>query len=211
MDIRTFLLGPLSTNGYLVSEGGEAVFVDPGGDPAPVVEALSREGLTLTHILVTHLHCDHIYGCAALAKATGAPILAYEKDDFLMDSEIGRGGGGFGLPPVRPFAHENLAPGTTRFLGLPVNVLHTPGHTPGSLSFHFPEQGVVFGGDLLFKRSIGRSDFPGGDGNQLLESVRRELFTLPDETVVYSGHGPWTTVGDERMHNPFFQVRGRMW
>ena len=205
MDIRTFTLGPLSTNGFLLSEGRDAVFVDPGGDPAPILDALRAGGLTLTHILVTHLHCDHIYGCAALAAATGAPILASDMDAHLWETGVG-GGGFMGLPVVERFEYVNLDPGEAEYLGRAVRVLHTPGHTPGSLSFYFPDAGAVFGGDVLFKRSIGRSDFPGGSNSQLLESVRRELFTLPPETVVYPGHGPETSVGDERTHNPFFQV-----
>lgn len=204
MNIRVFTLGPLMTNGFLVARNGDAVFVDPGGDPAEVVNVLREQNLSLTHILVTHMHCDHIYGCAALAKATGAPILASDMDAELWDTEVG-GGGLMGLPRVEPFEHKDLPPGDAEFLGQAVRVLHTPGHTPGSLSFHFPEAGVVFAGDLLFKRSIGRTDFPGGSHPQLLESVRREVFRLPHETVVYAGHGPETTVGDEYAHNPFFQ------
>ncbi len=204
MRIETFPLGPLATNGYLLSEGGKAVFVDPGGDPARVLAAIERQGLELTHILVTHLHCDHIYGCASLARSTGAPILANPEDAFLMDTEVG-GGGLMGLPMVERFDYGALREGPAEFLGLPCEVLATPGHTPGSLSFHFPEQGQVLVGDLLFKRSIGRTDFPGGDTAALMDSVRSKIFTLPPETVVLSGHGPATTAGDEHNHNPFFQ------
>jgi glyoxylase-like metal-dependent hydrolase (beta-lactamase superfamily II) len=203
MKIRTFTLGPLGTNGFLAAHGGRAVFVDPGGDPAPVLAALETGGLTLEAVLVTHLHCDHVYGCAALARATGAPVLVGREDLPLLDTELG-GGGLMGLPLVEPFEPTVLAPGPARFLDLPCTVLHTPGHSPGSLSFHFPDQGVVFVGDVLFRRSIGRTDFPGGDTQTLLDAVRERLFTLAPETVVHSGHGPSTTVGDEMAHNPFF-------
>jgi glyoxylase-like metal-dependent hydrolase (beta-lactamase superfamily II) len=202
MKIQTFTLGPLGTNGYLASRAGRAVFVDPGGDPAPVLAALSAGGLTLEAVLLTHLHCDHVYGCAALARATGAPVLLGEADLPLQDTELG-GGGFMGLPLVEPFEPTPLAPGPARFLDQPCTVLPTPGHSPGSLSFHFPDQGVVFVGDVLFRRSIGRTDFPGGDLDILLAAVREHLFTLPPETVVYSGHGPATTIGDEMAHNPF--------
>lgn len=202
MKIRTFTLGPLGTNGFLAAHGGRAVFVDPGGDPAPVLAALKAGGLTLEAVLVTHLHCDHVYGCAALARATGAPVLVGREDLPLLDTELG-GGGLMGLPLVEPFEPTVLAPGSARFLDLPCTVLPTPGHSPGSLSFHFPDQGVVFVGDVLFRRSIGRTDFPGGDLDTLLAAVREHLFTLPPETVVYSGHGPATTIGDEMAHNPF--------
>jgi len=203
MHIETFPLGPLATNGYLVSHEGQAVFVDPGGDPARVLAAIKAQGLRLTHILVTHLHCDHIYGCAALAQATGAPVLANPEDGFLLDTEVG-GGGLMGLPRVDLFDYESLRPGPAEFLGLPCSVLHTPGHTPGSLSFFFPDQKQVFVGDLLFKRSIGRTDFPGGSTEALLAAVREKIFVLPSDTVVLSGHGPATTAGDEKTHNPFF-------
>ncbi|MBU1001784.1 MAG: MBL fold metallo-hydrolase [Proteobacteria bacterium] len=204
MDIRSYALGPLMTNGFLVRNGPEALFIDPGGDPALVLEDIRKQGLSLKQIVITHLHCDHIYGAAAMAKATGAPVLAHPKDEFLLGTEVG-GGGLMGLPLVDDFPYGPLQPGSARFLGLEVEVLHTPGHSPGSVSLYFREQGVVFVGDLLFKRSVGRTDFHGGSTATLMDSVRDKIFTLPPETVVYSGHGPETTVGDERLHNPFFQ------
>jgi len=109
-----------------------------------------------------------------------------------------------GLPRVTLFDFLDLPAGETTFLGLACRVLATPGHTPGSRSLYFPEAGALFSGDLLFNRSIGRTDFPLGDHEALMRSVRELIFTLPPETVVFSGHGPETTVGDEREHNPFF-------
>jgi len=203
LKVRTFPIGPLEVNCYLVSNRAEAVVVDPGGDPAPILRILKSDGLKLTHIIDTHLHFDHIYGNSALAKATGAPILAGQADAFLLETEIGKGGL-MVFPRVEDFDFESLKPGETTFLDRPCKVLPTPGHSPGSLSLYFPQDHMVFSGDLIFYRSIGRTDFPGGDYEQLLESVRREIFTLPGETVIYSGHGPKTTVGDEKMHNPFF-------
>jgi hydroxyacylglutathione hydrolase len=201
--VHTFALGPLETNCFLLVKDGSAVAVDPGGDPAEVLEAMKKGKLTLTHILNTHLHCDHIYGNKELSRATDAPILGSPKDEFLLSTEIGAGGF-MGLPRVGGFEYQHLEPGESTFLGEPCTILSTPGHTPGSLSFHFPESGVVFVGDLLFYRSIGRSDFPGGSMETLLRTVRERIFTLPGETVVYPGHGPETTVGDEKLHNPFF-------
>jgi glyoxylase-like metal-dependent hydrolase (beta-lactamase superfamily II) len=110
-----------------------------------------------------------------------------------------------GLPRIDDFSYEPIMPGETEFVGLPCTVMATPGHTRGSLSFYFPDAGAVFVGDLIFKRSIGRTDFPGGSMETLIASVRENIFTLPPETVIYSGHGPETTVGDEKNHNPFFQ------
>jgi len=204
MEITAFPLGPLEANGYLLARGREAVFVDPGGDPGAVLRTLTEKHLRLTHILVTHLHFDHIYGVKELAQATLAPILANPKDEFLLHTEMGLGGF-MGLPKVSPFDFGPIEPGETLFLDTPCTVLATPGHTPGSLSFYFPKARAVFVGDLLFYRSIGRTDFPGGDMDALIKSVREKIFALPPETVVYSGHGPATTVGEEAGHNPFFQ------
>lgn len=203
MLVTVFPLGPLQTNGYLLESGGLAAFVDPGGDPAPVLTALDGRGLSLEAVLLTHLHCDHLYGAAALVKATGAPVLASPDDGFLLDTELG-GGGFMGLPLVPEFSFDPLPEGPGEFLGLPCRVLSTPGHSPGSLSLYFPEEGVVFVGDLLFERSVGRTDFPGGDMEALMRSVRDKIFTLPGATVVYPGHGPATSVAGEMAHNPFF-------
>jgi glyoxylase-like metal-dependent hydrolase (beta-lactamase superfamily II) len=203
MKVTALNLGPLETNCFVCSEAGKAVVVDPGGEPSAVLKLLRAEKLELAQILVTHLHCDHIYGCKALAEATGAPVLASATDDFLMQTEVGRGGL-FGLPLVDEFAYADLKPGRHEFLGLECRVLATPGHTPGSLTFYFPAQGHAFVGDLLFYRSVGRTDFPGGSSETLSASVRNEIFTLPGETVVHPGHGPDTSVGDEKHHNPFF-------
>lgn len=203
MDIKMFPLGPLETNCYVASSGTTAIAVDVGGDPAPVAAYLTEKGLRLEAILVTHLHCDHLYGVGELSRASGATVFAGAADAPLLDMEIG-GGGLMGLPQVPPFSWEPLGPGELTLVGQTCRVLATPGHSAGSLSFYFPDSGAVFVGDLLFYRSIGRTDFPGGDYEALMRSVREAIFSLPPETVVYSGHGPATTVGDEMRHNPFF-------
>ncbi|MFW6324124.1 MAG: MBL fold metallo-hydrolase [Desulfovibrionales bacterium] len=204
MSVEIFHLGPLETNCFLLHAQGRAVVIDPGGDPKPVLSFLQSNNLALTHILNTHLHCDHIYGNKVLQEKTGAPVLCSPDDVFLLETEIG-GGGFMGLPRVDTFKFEHLEESRTEFLNESCQVLKTPGHSPGSLSLYFPDSKMVFVGDLLFTRSIGRTDFHGGDMDVLLESVRKKIFSLPAETVVYSGHGPSTTVGDEKNHNPFFQ------
>ncbi|GFK95918.1 Hydroxyacylglutathione hydrolase GloC [Fundidesulfovibrio magnetotacticus] len=203
MQVEMYSLGPLETNSYLAVEGASAVAVDVGGDPAPMLRHLERCGATLTHILLTHLHFDHAYGVKALAEATGATVHAGAADRVLLDSELGQGGF-MGLPRLNPYAFQDLAEGETELLGQPCRVLATPGHSPGSLTYHFPKAGVAFTGDVLFYRSIGRTDFPGGSLDTLLEAVRSKLFTLPGETVLYPGHGPETTVTQEKLHNPYF-------
>ena len=197
--ISTFPMGPLETNGYLVHLNGAAVAVDPGGAPRPMLQYAEKNGLALTHILITHLHFDHIYGAAALAETSGAPVLAGAADAFLMETELGRGGA-FGFPRVTPFSYQPVEEGDLDLGTIACRALATP----GSLSFHFPQAGAVIVGDLLFHRSIGRTDFPGGDLDALRRSVVQKIFTLPDDTVVYPGHGPETTVGAEKLNNPYF-------
>lgn len=201
MKVETFALGPLETNSYLAVQGQEAVAVDAGGSPEPMLRLIKKLGLKLTHVLLTHLHFDHTYGAQALHEATGAPILACAGDAPLMETELGLGGF-MGFPKIRPFTYTPLAEGPATFLGQPCEVLATPGHTPGGVSFYFPESKALFSGDLIFYRSVGRTDFPGGSTQILLDSVKKVL-ALPDDTVIYPGHGPETSVGDERLHNPY--------
>lgn len=203
MDIKLFPLGPLETNSYLASAGSSAVAIDVGGDPAEVLAHLRARDLTLEAILLTHLHCDHLYGVAALAEATGAKVLAGAEDAVLKDTDVGRGGL-MGLPVVQPFSWEPVAPGDLSLLGQTCRVLATPGHSPGSRSYYFPGAKAVFVGDLLFQRFIGRSDFEGGNFEALIASVVQQIFPMDPDTVVYPGHGLTTTVGDEMRHNPYF-------
>jgi len=205
LDVKTFPLGPLQTNCFLISNGQEAVAVDPGGDPKSVLDFMNRQGLTLKVILNTHFHFDHILGNTLLQQATQAPILANPEDDFLLQAQVGGGGGMLGFPKVDAFDYEPLYPGERSFLGETCRILATPGHTPGSLSFYFPDSGKVFSGDLVFQGSIGRTDFPGGSMETLIKAVQENIFSLPEETVIYPGHGPETTVRDEKRSNPFFQ------
>jgi glyoxylase-like metal-dependent hydrolase (beta-lactamase superfamily II) len=202
MHIITFPLGPLETNCFLVHNGKEAIVIDPGGKPTRVISYLQAHNLTLTRILCTHLHFDHTLGIHDLVEALKVPVYASEGDRFMLDSEMGRGGV-WGYPPVGAYIFQGIEPGETSFLGSRCLVLATPGHSPGGLSFYFPDLKAVFSGDTLFYRSIGRSDFQGGELVLLLKSISDRLFTLPEDTKVYSGHGPVTTIGDERRNNPF--------
>lgn len=202
LQVTDFPLGPLETNCYLIHTDKEAVAVDPGGPPKPVLAYCMERGLTLTHILLTHLHFDHTAGVPALVGATGAAVLGSDRDRYMLESELGKGGA-WGLPLNEPFAFSDLAPGELPLPGGPCTVLSTPGHSPGSLSFYFPALKAVFCGDVLFYRSVGRTDFPGGSQEELMTSIRRELFRLPDDTTVYSGHGLSTSIGDEKKNNPY--------
>jgi glyoxylase-like metal-dependent hydrolase (beta-lactamase superfamily II) len=202
MNVHVFTLGPLETNCCLIHTDSEAVAVDVGGDPKEVVAYLTAHKLSLTHILLTHLHFDHTYGVRDLAAATGAKTLGSDKDRYMLSNEMGRGGL-WGLPTVPPYEFDNIGPGDLPLLGTVCRVLATPGHTPGGLSFYFESFDAVFAGDCLFYRSIGRSDFPGGDQAVLLQSIREQLYSLPGDTIVYPGHGLKTAIGDEKRNNPF--------
>jgi len=203
LKVTVMPLGPLDTNCYVVHSDREAVVIDPGGEAQEILSFLASEKVTLAAILNTHLHFDHIQGNADLVAATGLPVMASTKDGFLLETELG-GGGMMGFPRTPSFSYTPLEEGELSLLGTTCRVLATPGHSPGSLSFYFEELGAVFVGDLLFYRSVGRTDFPGSSERELLRSVRASIFTLPEETVVYPGHGPETTVGQEKLNNPFF-------
>ena len=202
MAVYSLSIGPLETNCHIIAVDGCAVAVDVGGDPTSVIEVLTEHKLRLVAICITHLHFDHLYGVAELAKVTGAPVYAPDDDAHLMQSELGVGGV-WGFARVTPFDWSPLTLGEHTFGPITCTVLHTPGHTPGSVSIYFPQENAVCSGDALFYRSIGRTDFPGGDHEGLLRSVSQVLFALPEDTVVYPGHGPSTTIGDEKKSNPF--------
>lgn len=202
MPVATFPLGPLQTNSYLIHNAERAVAVDVGGEPAPMLEYLTEHKLALSAICLTHRHFDHLYGVAELAGATKAVVYAPTGDDSLAETESGRGGI-WGFPPVPPFDSLPMPTRQADFGGMECRVLETPGHTPGGVSLYFPAEKLVFTGDALFYRSMGRTDFPGGDQATLLHSIADVLFKLPDDTTVYPGHGPATSIGDERRNNPF--------
>ncbi len=204
LEIKTFPLGVLQTNCYVLHSKQEALVIDPGGDPKRIIDYLKENGLSLAMILNTHLHFDHIQGNASLAESSGAGIFAPEEDRFLLDTEVG-GGGFMDFPETPEFEFEDMKEGRHKLLGHECTVLSTPGHTPGSLSFYFPDLKAVFVGDLLFHRAVGRTDFPGGSMEVLKKSAREKIFPLPGDTVIYSGHGPESTVMDEKQNNPFFQ------
>ena len=203
MSVAVFPLGPLETNCYIVSYEGQAVAIDVGGDPAPVSKYLKEHGLELKAICITHMHFDHLYGVAALAAETHATVYTPEKDKVIASTVLGQGGSS-GFPAVPKFESVSIEPGNkTVFAGLECKVLSVPGHTPGSVAYYFKKEKCVFVGDTLFLESIGRTDFPFSSHEQLVTSIRSELFSLPDDTIVYPGHGPETSIGYEKEHNAF--------
>ncbi len=188
--------------------------IDPGlsedGESAYLLGRLRMLGLRLTQIVVTHAHIDHVGGALALKQATGAPVLMHQADLLLL-AMMDRQAGWLGIeapPTTRPdaSADDGLRVGLA---GLEGEVLHTPGHTEGSICLHFAEQGLLFAGDTLFADSIGRTDLPGGDARKILRSIESRLLSLPERTLVVPGHGAETTIGVERERNPFLRgMRG---
>jgi hydroxyacylglutathione hydrolase len=196
--------GQFAENCYVVADTttAEAVMIDPGQEPATFLAALEDHGWVLRSIWLTHGHIDHIIGVGAVQQATGAPIYLHPLDRPLYDA-LPQFGAWIGMqldvPPPPQF--ELGAGQTLQVGGLEFSVRFTPGHSPGSVSF--VGEGRIFGGDVLFNGSVGRTDLPGGDATTLMASIQSEFLSLPDSTLVHSGHGPDTTIGVERLTNPF--------
>jgi len=199
-------LGPLQTNCYLLGcdKTMEAAIIDPSWNGRAIAATATDQGFTITHILLTHAHFDHVGGLAELKQETNAPVYVHpEATDMLSDAFLSAAAWQIRIPPPPP-ADNMLTPGEIIQVGnLQLDVLFTPGHAPGHVSFYLRQENVVFDGDVLFNQSIGRTDLPGGDMPLLLQSIREQLLVMPDETHVLSGHGAATTIGQERASNPF--------
>lgn len=206
-------VGLLACNCSILGDeaSGEAVVIDPGDEIERVRDVLERHHLTLNTIVVTHAHIDHAGGIAALHDATGAPVLMHRDDLFLYQNlEAQAAWLGIKTPPAVPVDQFIQQGDAVRAGPISLEVLSTPGHSPGSISLYLPGDGArVFSGDTLFKESIGRTDLWGGDAREILRSIENTLLRLPDSTPVFPGHGPATTIGAERELNPFLQsLRG---
>ena len=206
---ETFPVGPLQCNCTIIGDEQthEAMVIDPGDNVPDILARLVRHGLTLKQIIVTHAHIDHVGGALQLKKATGAPILLNQSDmPLLKMMDVQAGWLRIETPQVAPpdtSAEEGMVVGIANHSA---QVLHTPGHTPGSICLYFAPDGLLLAGDTLFAGSIGRTDLPGGDSRKILHSIHDRLLTLPDETRVIPGHGPATSIGKERESNPFLQL-----
>jgi hydroxyacylglutathione hydrolase len=211
MILESAAVGPFFKNGYVVgcSRTKQAVYIDPGDEVDQLLAFIADNDLQVTHILLTHAHVDHVSGVAEAKRALGAPIYLHHDDLFIYQNAV-RTGMMFGLtveePPPVDLYYEGNEP--IVFGDFEVRVAHTPGHCPGGVCLAVTKTGDsapprLFVGDTLFAGSIGRTDLPGGDYETLLQAITGVLFTFPDESIVYSGHGPETTIGREKATNPF--------
>ena len=204
MIIRPLPVGPLQANCYIAGceQTRQAAVIDPGGDSDRILMALAKEGFKVAAVINTHGHFDHVGANKALKSATGAPLMIHRQDAPML-VHLAASAASWGMRAENsPQPDRLLEDGDSIAIGdISLQVLHTPGHTPGGISLYTP--GTVFVGDTLFAGSIGRTDFPGGDFDTLIDAIRTKLFTLPDETVVYAGHMQQTTIGYEKKYNPF--------
>jgi glyoxylase-like metal-dependent hydrolase (beta-lactamase superfamily II) len=210
MIIETRAAGPFFKNGFVLGceETREGIVIDPGDEVAALLEAVTRHRLSIRYILLTHAHLDHVTGVAAAKQALGVPVGLHRDDNFLYEAVVQQGQM-FGLvvarqPPV-DFFYDGAGP--WRFGRYGAWVHHTPGHCPGGVCLAIGRDDdparTLFVGDTLFAGSIGRTDLPGGDYPTLIRAIREVLFSFPDDTVVYPGHGDPTTIGHEKRNNPF--------
>lgn len=204
LKLKQMSLGPLGTNCYIVYKNKQALVIDPGGDANRIVDFLHQEGLTASAILLTHAHFDHIGAVQTLRTELGLDVYLHQNEQaWLSDPNLNRSTA-FGTAIVTEQAEHMLESGKLEIDSFIFEVIHTPGHSPGSVSFVFEEAGFVISGDVLFQHGIGRTDLPGGNMKQLEESIRKQLYLLDDAYTVYPGHGPETTIKAEKVSNPFF-------
>jgi glyoxylase-like metal-dependent hydrolase (beta-lactamase superfamily II) len=205
LHVRTFLSPAFAQNGYVVwRDGGSAVAIDPGSAANEMADFIASEGLWCEAILLTHAHIDHIEGVGTLVGRTGAATYMHPRDRELYDRVEEQGMMlGYKVDRQPPIDHDLEHGQKLDFGGTRFDVIYVPGHAPGHVMFHDPENSKAFSGDVIFAGSIGRTDLPGGNLERLMTSIRTHVLALPDDTTIYSGHGPETTVGNERMTNPF--------
>ena len=205
---KIFPVGPLQCNCSVIGDETtrEAMVIDPGDQIEGILEILRKEKLTLKQIVITHAHIDHVGGAMKLKAATGAPILM-NQNDYALLKMLDMQAAWVGMrPPGEVTVDEAVGQGRVLKIGeISSNVIHTPGHTEGSICVYFPAEQKLIAGDTLFAGSIGRTDLPGGSMEKIMRSLHNQVMALPDETQVVPGHGPVTTIGEERETNPFLQ------
>jgi hydroxyacylglutathione hydrolase len=212
MDVRMFTVGQIAENTYVFRRDGSdrGLIVDPGDEADKLLAAIDALGIQLDGILLTHTHFDHVGAVAPVARATGAEVWVPKVEAFVL-ADIMKFVPWPGFGPYESYDAEHELEGSERLelAGFEIDVLSTPGHSPGHVTFSIPDEGAVFSGDVLFQGSIGRTDLPGGDFDTLMESIRSLVDTLPGETTVYPGHMGITTLAAERATNPFLAELAR--
>ncbi|MGJ9381765.1 MBL fold metallo-hydrolase [Salipaludibacillus sp. CF4.18] len=212
MNWKRISLGPLQTNGFVIyNESKEALMIDPGGDEDKLFTLLAEEDLTILAILLTHAHFDHIGGVEAVRKKYKCPVYVHEKEkEWLSQPELNGSGLFQGIESVVANKAEKtfMKQGILEVGSFKCELLETPGHSPGSVSFYFPKEKIIFSGDVLFRGGVGRTDLPGGSHDVLMETIHDKMLTLPDDTIVANGHGPETTITEEKETNPFINGFG---
>ena len=205
LKIGRLMMGVCQTNCYFIYEEGksEVIFVDPADQGAYIYDALKQRGFTVAGILLTHGHFDHIWGLEKLREESGAPVYAWEREKTLLgDTRLNVSAGAGRACSVKADVYGKDGEEIT-IAGITCRLIGTPGHTEGSCCYYFPQGGFLVSGDTLFADSVGRTDLPTGDMGELVRSVKEKLFSLPDETKVYPGHGEATEIGYEKKYNPF--------
>ena len=210
LEVRGVVVGLFRENCWIVGSRrrGEACVIDPGDEPEEILAIARDMGVRITRVLASHAHLDHIMAARDIVEATGAPFLLHQADLPIADSlpESARAWIGREVPPApRPDGFP-VDGDDIEVAGVTLTVLHTPGHTPGSVSLYAREAGLLFSGDTLFRESIGRVDLPGGDFAQIARSITQRLYRLPEDTRVLPGHMQETTIAHERAHNPFVRL-----
>ena len=205
--IRTFPVGPLQCNCSIIGDrlSSKALVVDPGGDAEQIIGLINELNLTVVAIIHTHAHLDHILASGIIKEATGAPIYLHEGDKFLWDM-VEQQCAMFGVPAITLPEPDGFIKDDQALNCCGGVAIHTPGHTPGSVSFWFEEYKTLIAGDTLFQGSIGRTDLPGGNFDQIITSIKERIYCLDDQALVVTGHGPNTVIGSEKVSNSF--VRG---
>lgn len=206
MIIEIETVGPFQENCYIIGDEGSkaGAIIDPGDEAERILETAKKTGLQFKYILNTHAHIDHVCAVQDIKETLQIPFYLH-KDDLVLLQNLPKQAAMFGIFVDRVPDVDFFYGTQTQILigGLMAEIFHTPGHSPGSVCLYFRSENILFGGDVLFNGSIGRTDLYGGDYDTLINVIREKLFTLPDETLVYPGHGPMTSIGHEKRYNPF--------
>lgn len=207
MRVEQIPLGSLSTNCYIVSDGEQAIIIDPSGEGDKIIKKASEMKVKPSAILLTHAHFDHIGALDFVRDYFQVPVYIHEQESNWLEDANLNGSALFGIGQVKARKADYLLPtNSIQFGNVSIEIRHTPGHSPGGVAFVFHDAQFVIGGDSLFAGAIGRTDLPGGSFEQLVQSIKEQFYTLPDEYIVYPGHGPETNIKKEKESNPFVNI-----